>query len=222
MYRFLIADEETLFCSGLDFLLRDLFLRSTVLKCSDMNSLSTVLADSEKIFDVFIIDLKLARLGNYENLKRLSTAITNTPLIVMGNDDRTDCIRACMNSGANGYILKKSTTKTLKLAINLIMNGEIYVPSSPFIEKVADVSTSPLKLYGIDNPLGGLTRRQFEVLALIMDGQPNKQIALNLGLLENTVKSHVKAVLRKLNANNRTQAAKIAIALGLPSNIDPV
>ena len=215
MHKFLIADEETLFCCGLELILKDQFLRASVTTCRDTESLTYDLEDQEKQFDLLILDLQLVKHGNFETLKRLSEISPNIPIVIIGRDSGADIIRLCMNNGAQGYILKTSTVKTLNLAISLVLSGEVYVPPRPFIEQLPQSGVSPIKRYGQDNPLGNLTRRQFEVLVLMMNGHPNKQIALNLGLLENTVKVHVKSVLKKLNARNRTQAVIIASSLGL-------
>ena len=221
MHKFLIADEEKLFCSGLELILKEQFLRASVFTCHDTKALTIGLEyqenseNQDKQYDLLILDLLLAKRGNFEALKRISKMSSDIPIVIIGRDHGTDIIRSCMNNGANGYILKSSSVKTLNLAINLILSGEVYVPPTPFIEQIPQSSVPPTKRYGQDNPLGNLTRRQFDVLVLMMDGHPNKQIALNLGLLENTVKAHVKSVLKKLNARNRTQAVIIASSLGL-------
>ncbi|MEX1206660.1 MAG: LuxR C-terminal-related transcriptional regulator, partial [Dongiaceae bacterium] len=67
-----------------------------------------------------------------------------------------------------------------------------------------------------DNPLSALTGRQREVLTLLMGGHSNKEIARRLGLLESTIKAHIKIILGKLAASNRTQAAMVAADLGWP------
>ena len=79
-----------------------------------------------------------------------------------------------------------------------------------------DEMTRKLDSLPSDNPLRQLTLRQRDTLALMVEGLSNKEIARNMGVLESTVKAHMKVIMRKLNAQNRTQAALLAADLGWP------
>lgn len=124
--------------------------------------------------------------------------------------------------------MKSFSEATLKLAIGLILTGETYVPSSVLDSSDDDLSISTPVLFSGDaaTPLDSLTHRQRDVLMLVMQGQSNKLIARELGILESTVKAHIQVILQKLNADNRTHAAMIAKEFlqtpGFPDSLPPV
>ena len=93
------------------------------------------------------------------------------------------------------------------------MNGDVYVP--PLILGETAAIRSPDSRAAASPAEGALTERQIDVLKRLSDGQSNKQIALELGLSEKTVKAHVTAIFRALNVVNRTQAAAAGRAAGL-------
>jgi DNA-binding NarL/FixJ family response regulator len=101
----------------------------------------------------------------------------------------------------------------------LVLAGEIYVPRhaiSQILSEGGNDTREDLDGLPENNPLRQLTQRQRNTLALMIEGRSNKEIARSLNLLESTVKAHVKVILRKLSAHNRTQAALIAADLGWP------
>jgi DNA-binding NarL/FixJ family response regulator len=104
-----------------------------------------------------------------------------------------------------GYVPKSASSKTLLLALNLVLQGEMYLP--------------PLLLGGAPErrPAGlpALTERQTDVLVMLAKGGSNKDIARALRLSDKTVKAHVSAIFRALNVSNRTQAAHAAREAGL-------
>jgi DNA-binding NarL/FixJ family response regulator len=129
-------------------------------------------------------------------------------------------IARVVGMGARGYIPKSSDEEVLRHAISLVLSHNVYVPPS-VLSAVADTAGGPDSMHAHPparpppaNPLDLLTPRQRATLNLIMLGQSNKEIARNLNLLESTVKAHVRVILQKLKASNRTQAARIAAELG--------
>jgi DNA-binding NarL/FixJ family response regulator len=130
--------------------------------------------------------------------------------------DREDIVRS-IEAGARGYILKSASDESLRSAISLVLAGETYLPGGVFLDEhrrwIGDHAVAGAQLPA-GNPLNELTPRQRDVLSLMMGGLSNKSIARHLGLLESTVKAHVKTILDKLSASNRTQAAILAAELG--------
>jgi DNA-binding NarL/FixJ family response regulator len=134
----------------------------------------------------------------------------DVPVIVLSaSEERSDVVRA-LNLGALGYVSKSASPPTLLSAINLVMNGEIYVP--PFVLDAKGASPEPEKQSAVSPRL---TQRQIEVLRLMSEGDSNKAIAARLGLSEKTVKIHIAAVFRALDVDNRTQASAAARRSGL-------
>ena len=120
--------------------------------------------------------------------------------------------------GAMGYIPKRSSNTVMLQALRLVLSGGIYVPAAAISPEAAAERTAPAPTPQSTRTSPhelGLTDRQAEVLACILQGLPNKLICRRLGLAEGTVKIHVAAILRALNVHNRTQAVIEASRLGV-------
>jgi two-component system NarL family response regulator len=124
-------------------------------------------------------------------------------LIVLTTYDGDEDIYRAMHAGAKAYLLKDSPTEELLKAIRSVNNGERYV-SPEMGAKLAD---------RID--ANALSPKERQTLSLIAEGMPNKQIALEMGISEGTVRTHVANLLGKLGVSSRTEAAMIAIKRGL-------
>jgi len=137
----------------------------------------------------------------------------NIPLIVFADQEDTDHIAEAFRNGASGYIPTSLTPPIAIAALRLIIAGGRYIPESiihevmdrriPHMEKHLDKN---LKSEDLEN----LTERQQEVLLLLRQGKSNKYIAYEIGVEESTVKVHVREIMKKLHATNRTHAAYIA------------
>ena len=155
------------------------------------------------------------------------------PVVVVSASDRASDVIRAIDFGAMGFVPKRASNDTLREALRLVMSGGIYVPPMslgpdvppPHLrESVAGEETVPAVMHvgGYASSAGayqtaatlvglGLTPRQTDVLALMLQGKPNKMIAREMSLSVETVKDHVAAVLRALGVNSRTQAV-LAVA----------
>ncbi len=172
-------------------------------------------------FDLVLLDLQLGDADGFEVLKEFRTTYPALPVVVVSASDRGSDVIRTVDMGAMGFVPKRSSNETLRQALTMVMNGGIFVPLMGLTGPIdpADPAGGPnaldtlrqnaehggyqaqLRLEDI-----GLTPRQTDVLALLLQGQPNKLIARELGLSVETVKDHVAAVLRALNVSSRTQA----------------
>lgn len=221
--RVLVADDHALFRKGLALLLRRLYPDAEIVEAADADQAMTRL-DEGAAPDLLLLDLSMPGMGGVAGITRFLQKAPQVPVVILSAHSEPGEILKAINLGARGYILKSSSEEVLKHATSLILSGEIYMPSSV----LGSINTAPGKplpemLANLpkDNPLRSLTGRQRDTLALLVQGQSNKEIARNLGLLESTVKAHVKVILQKLNAANRTQAAMIAADLGWPRDCRP-
>ena len=121
-------------------------------------------------------------------------------LVLSASEDAGDAQRV-LSHGAHGYCVKSASHETLTAALQQVLRGEVYLP--------------PMLWQARPPPPGPLTERQLEVLHRLAEGLPNKRIAAELGVAEQTVKVHVGAIFRALGVANRTQAARAARAAGL-------
>ena len=215
--RILIADDHALFRKGLTLLLSQLYPNAQVVGAADADEAFTLLS-GDAPFDLLLLDLSMPGMPGIGGIKRFVTSAPQTPVVILSAYcDAASVIRS-IDMGARGYILKSATDEVFKNAVSLVLSGETYIPSVVIasVDKTNQLVPDALRNLGAENPLRTLTRRQRDTLALVMEGQSNKEIARSLGLLESTVKAHVKVILHKLKAANRTQAAMIATELGWP------
>lgn len=214
--KILIADDHTLFRRGLRLVLLQLFEGVEVVEARDVGEALQVVGRDPDV-GLVLLDLAMPGMEDYAGLEQIRTERPEVPVIMLSAVTNSDDIMETIRHGARGYILKSSSDEALKHAISLVLSGETYLPSRIFLES-GGAGASPdsdERRAPHDSLLGRLTDRQRDVLLLLMDGQSNKEIARELGLLESTIKAHVKVILNKLNAANRTQAAMIAAGLGL-------
>ncbi|MBA3596249.1 MAG: response regulator transcription factor [Methylibium sp.] len=226
----LLIDDHPLILSALKSVIQGLGDDVTVAGANSAAAARATLQDDAE-FDLVLLDLQLGDANGFDLLTELRTAYPALPVVVVSASDRTSDVIRAIDMGAMGFVPKRASNETLFEALRLVMSGGIYVPpmtmgtdggSSADSSAVspADVDTTPgyLRVVGTQSTQGGfqqnppslatigLTPRQTDVLALLLQGKPNKLIARELGVSVETIKDHVAAVLRALNVNSRTQA----------------
>ncbi|HXQ53412.1 MAG TPA: response regulator transcription factor [Stellaceae bacterium] len=155
-------------------------------------------------FDLVLIGAATAEHIDLRQIEVLRTALPDTPLVILAETDNAQRARQLLGTGARGFLPASLSLRVLMGAIDLVLAGGVYVPSS-LLEAGAPRTNGAMA-----EPWSGLTRRQRDVLALISQGRSNKLIADALAMSESTVKAHVKQIIRRLNVANRTQAALVA------------
>ena len=174
--------------------------------------------------ELVLLDLGLPDRDGFEILSELGERYPTTSVVVLsGHHDRDRVMRA-LDLGALGFIPKSSQREVMLSAFNLIFSGGIYIPpeildrrEQPPVAAQAGAVPSKRQVSAADL---GLTEREMEVLALMMQGKSNKAICRALDLSEATVEIHVSAILRALKAANRTEAVIAAEALGFSPKPD--
>jgi NarL family two-component system response regulator LiaR len=160
--------------------------------------------------DVVLMDLVMPRLDGLGAMRELRTRRVETRVIVLTSFAEDDRLLPAIQAGAAGYLLKNVEPKELARAVRAAHTGEALLDpgvAARLVETIAKASTQA--------PGSELTRREAEVLDLITCGYSNKRIALELGISEKTVKTHVGHLLAKLGVADRTQAALRAVREGL-------
>jgi DNA-binding NarL/FixJ family response regulator len=137
----------------------------------------------------------------------LRQAVPETPIVVLSDvedSQHPDAIRSTLNSGAHGFIPTRTTGIAIAMAaIRLVKAGGIFAPLDQLLTNRADRGPAPSET----QPRNPLTSRQVAVLSLLRQGKANKIIAYELAMSESTVKVHVRNIMRKMGATNRTQVA---------------
>jgi len=150
--------------------------------------------------DVIIMDLRMPGMDGIEATEEILKTSPDTAVIVFTAYSERALLSRSLESGAKGYILKEAPHETLLRAIEKVAGGETFV----------DPALMPNLIQGRD---GGdsLTQREREILQLLADGMSNADVAQRLFISQETVKSHVRHILVKLEADTRTQAVAIAL-----------
>jgi two-component system nitrate/nitrite response regulator NarL len=210
--RILIVDDHTLFRRGFSLLLQRLYPETEIEEASDVTTALEVVRRTT--VDLVLLDLAMPGMDGFSGLEQLRDALPSAAIVIVSAINDSDRIREALERGARGYVLKTINDAALKHALSLVMSGETYVPAELLQERSLKGIGGVMGKSGLENPLAHLTERQRDVLGLLMTGQSNKEIARDLGLLESTVKAHIKVILNKLSVANRTQAAMVAATLG--------
>jgi DNA-binding NarL/FixJ family response regulator len=153
--------------------------------------------------DVTLMDLRLPGTNGTDALIAIRGEFPQARIIMLSSSDTDGEIQRAMRSGASAYVLKNMPQDQMLAVIRSVHAGKRIVPT--------DVAARLAEHLGEED----LTIRELEVLGLIRDGFRNKQIADKLSISENTVNFHIKNLVDKLGANDRTHAVTIAVRRGL-------
>jgi two-component system, NarL family, nitrate/nitrite response regulator NarL len=159
----------------------------------------------------------LVIIGEAGDLQQLRGAYPEARIVVLANDFAVDALRDAMNAGADGYLMKDVSPEALIQSLELVMMGEKVFPTNLASMLLSFDSTPPTL-----KSIRGLSPREQEILQALVTGSSNKLIAIRLGITEATVKVHLKTLLRKIDVNNRTQAAIWAMNNGFTAEGAPI
>jgi DNA-binding NarL/FixJ family response regulator len=224
----LLVDDHPLVLSALQSVIQGLGGDTTVVGVESAAAARSTLAEDSD-FDLVLLDLALGDADGFDVLVEFRAAYPAVPVVVVSASDRASDVIRAIDSGAMGFVPKRSSHTDLHEALRMVMAGAMYVPPSMLglefgkgLGFAAGGEPGAMQQPGAA-PLGpgaqpeqhqklpsledlGLTPRQAEVLSLLLQGLPNKLIARQLNLSVETVKDHVAAVLRTLKVSSRTQA----------------
>jgi two-component system, NarL family, response regulator len=199
--RILVADDHPVVREGLKTLLR---AEKNLIVVAEASDGSEAIKAWEKYKpDIGLIDLSMPSIDGFDCIRHIKAADARSRLVaitVLGGD----CdVHEALHAGASGYLLKDCEPKELLACVQSVYEGRVYLQSaaaSSLAQRVTHVE---------------LTLREAEVMSFLVEGLSNKLIARQLKVEEGTIKTHVKAILSKLHATSRTQAARYALQRGL-------
>src|SRR5574337_565586 len=169
--------------------------------------------------DLALVDLGMPGADGLSHIQQVRQRCPQLPIIVLSGQEDPAVMRDVLDCGAQGYIPKAYSPAVMVSAVRLVLAGGIYVPPMLLSAAGCDAGPSPdaagqsAEAAGAEALRDLLTERQVDVLRLLSQGQPNKVIGGRLGISEGTVKIHLAAIFRALNARNRTEAVMKARAL---------
>jgi DNA-binding NarL/FixJ family response regulator len=206
--KILVVDDHVLIREALRGLFGELKPDATVLEAPDAARTIQLLAEQPDVA-LILLDLSLPDRDGLVLLAELRARHPGIPVVVLsGFPDHANVVQA-LHQGAVGFIPKSAGREVMTSALNLVFSGGVYIPPEILGSGTPDAArpqASPGDL--------GLTGRQVDVLALMMQGKSNKAICRLLDLAEPTVKNHVTAILKTLAVSNRTEAVLAASARG--------
>ncbi|NBI89809.1 DNA-binding response regulator [Lachnospiraceae bacterium] len=157
--------------------------------------------------DILLLDINMPNKNGLEVLEEIKSSNTDIKILILTVHNEIEYLLKAVDIGVDGYILKDSESSELKKAINYIYNGENYIQPS-----LIPILNSRLMYRNTDKEkIGSLTKRELEVLIQVAYGMFNKEIANTLSISERTVKNHISNIFKKIDVNDRTQAAIFAI-----------
>jgi len=201
--KILLIDDHPLFRDGIAAVIRQLDDNVNCVEAESCEESLQRLGDGER-YSIILLDLALPGLDGMDGIALLRNAAPTTPIVIISATENTVTIRQAIALGAKGYIPKSSGKELILQALRLVLSGGVYLPTH-FIQ------TNDLPSSDTD----GLTQRQTDVLKLLAQGHSNKEIGNRLDLTENTVRTHVAAILKRLGVKNRTEAGVAAVSQGL-------
>lgn len=148
--------------------------------------------------DLIILDLNMKGLSGLDTLKALRAEDVDARIVILTVSDAKNDIFTLIDAGADGYLLKDTEPDTLLSQLKRIAQGEVILSDS--------IKNLLLERQSSQSPIDSLTDREIDVLRLVATGLSNKQIAGQLFISEETVKVHIRNLLRKLNVHSRVAA----------------
>ena len=219
--KFLVVDDHELIREAMRGALKQLDAEATILEAADSRQAMPLIEENIDL-DLILLDLNLPDRDGFSMLVELRRTHPSVPVVVMSAQQDQDSVVKALKLGAFGFIPKSATRKVILGALQLVMSGVTYIPPQALPSEQPPLTPTPAPTLQAKPETGadkvspanfGLTGRQIDVLALIMQGKSNKAICRVLDLSEPTVKSHVSAILRALNVSSRTEIVVAVNAL---------
>jgi len=200
---FLIADDHPMVRDALASALGQAFAGAGVVMAGSLPQVQAAL-ERDPETDALLLDLDMPGMDGLTGLALLRSDHPTVPIIVVSAAREAAVIRRAYEFGASAYIDKSASLEEISATVRAVLDGEIFAPADD----------TPVDSFA--QRAAQLTPQQWRVLALMIQGDQNKQIAYKLGVGEATVKAHVTVILRKLGVRSRTQAVIEARGLNIP------
>ena len=209
--KILVVDDHALVREGLREVLKGLGEGVEVLEAGTCAK-AFALADAHADLDLLMLDYHLPDMDGLSAMTLLAERHPELPVFVLSGSTNGDIMEQMLAKGAAGFMTKAGMSEELLVAVRNVLNGEVYVP--------ANMLKSPRKDTAVEPPpeMPEFSRRQVQVLQLLLDGHSNREISQRLLLSEETIKNHVTTILRGFGVHTRMQAVLAAARCGYTSN----
>ena len=198
----LVVDDHKLFLEGISFVIQRLNGETSVNAISSYEEAFDAAEQADR-YDLVLLDLNISGGDGVAILNRYNELSLFVPVVAISATDDLYHIKAALDSGASGFIPKTFGGDEMLGALQQVLDGNIFVPST-----IRQQLKAMARQEQADDAI--LTKKQKKVLDLLSQGLSNKDIADKLFLTENTVKSHLMTLFKKLNVKNRTECVLVA------------
>ncbi|OVE80023.1 hypothetical protein BVY02_01485 [bacterium J17] len=209
MAKIIIADDHIVLRDGLRSLLNQVEGWSVVAEAS--NGMEVVPLVEDHCPDLVLLDLSMPNLGGIEAISRIQKLSEKPAILVLSARDDSCSVNEAMKAGAKGFVPKSAGSEELHFAITAVLKGQTYL--SPSVAE--GLLTSREQEEGDTSPISALSGREREVMKLLSEGRPNREVAKLLHISPRTIDSHRANIMKKLGLSSNAELVQVAIKSGL-------
>jgi DNA-binding NarL/FixJ family response regulator len=165
--------------------------------------------------DVVLLDLSLPDQSGVEVTRQIRTFLPDTRIVIVSMHSRVEFITKAFQAGATGYVVKESATEKLVEGLEAVSKGEYFLDTSLSQKVVSKLVKSSARAFDLDSRYQSLTRREQEVLRLVVEGLSAKEIGERLFISPKTVENHRTNIMNKLDIHSTMELVRYAAKLGL-------
>lgn len=207
MIRTIIADDHSVLRQALASLLGQMESLEVIAQAN--NGLELLPLVEQHRPELVILDLSMPGLGGLESIHRMQRMSPKPQILVLSAKEDEISVSEALHAGANGYVPKSSGKEELQFAISAVLKGQTYL-SPAIANSVLNHGEG-----AASSPLAGLSVREREVMKLLSEGRPNREVAKILHLSPRTIDSHRANIMRKLGVTSNAELVQLAIKSGL-------
>jgi two-component system, NarL family, nitrate/nitrite response regulator NarL len=213
----LISDENRLFREGLNLILSSHDI-AVVGEARSLVEAMTLLRALDSKPTILLCDPSANIEAEFVTMKEITQEFPDLKIVVISERIAAPWLETAVGAGASGFLPKDISTDALRFSLELVQLGEHIFPMlQSLLDPRRHASASPVTISAMAKARAvSLSERECQILGCLVSGLPNKTIARNLNMAEATVKVHLKTLLRKINVQNRTQAAIWGLNSGSP------
>ncbi|MBK6861163.1 MAG: response regulator transcription factor [Saprospiraceae bacterium] len=213
MHKVAIADDHAMFVDGIESILRDEETIKVVDRCFDGKSVFPML--SKQQIDVLLLDINLPDMSGIEVAKKINADFPDVKIIAVSMYNEESIVSEMLNNGAQGYILKNTGRAELVQAIETVASGQTYFSKDVTETIMGALLKKPTHKKTSTFLIPEISKRELEVLALIVKEYTTPEIAEKLFISLKTVESHRSSLVSKLNVRNSAGLVRAALELKL-------
>ena len=206
MIKLILVDDHIVIRESLKMLLEFDGTRQVVARASSVEECSFIM-DAGIDADIMLIDISLSDHAGLDFLSRFKYYHSKIKVIILTSDRQIDHLIRAIDLGVDGYLINDCTVDELFSAIQSVCSGKEYIQPS----LIPALNSSLIKRDYEKEKIESLTKRELEVLIKVAHGHINRDIANELKISERTVKNHIASIFKKIDVEDRTQAAVFAI-----------